>query len=97
MTTDNNVTYGCSVKDWLIISVDDDKIKGRFLYGIVVLDKVGRFNKDDYVFTSPILFIDEESSIIQTHNNKYLVIGEGKSVTYNLPQAILLKQFGVLS
>ncbi len=95
--TDNKEVYGCSVKDWLIVSVDDDKIKGRFLYGIVVLDKVGRFNKGDYVFTSPILSIDEESSIIQTYNNKYLVLGKGKSVAYNLPQAILLKQFGVLS
>lgn len=95
--TNNRQPYDCSVKDWLIISVDDNEVKGRYLYGIVVLDKTGRFDKDDYVFTSPILSIDEESSVIQTHNNKYLVIGEGKSVTYNLPQAILLKQFGVLS
>ncbi len=96
MTTSKEV-YDCSVKDWLIVSVDDDKVKGRFLYGIVVLDKVGRFNEGDYVFTSPILSIDEESSIIRTYNNKYLALGEGESVTYSFPQAILLKQFGVLS
>lgn len=95
--TNNRESYDCSVKDWLIISVDDDKVQGRFLYGIVVLDKIGRFDKDDYVFTSPIFSIDEESSIIKTQNNNYQVLGQGKYVTYNLPQAILLKQFGVLS
>lgn len=95
--TSNNKLYDCSVRDWMIVYVDDDKVKGRFLYGVVVLDEVGRFNKGDYVFTSPILSIDEESSVIQTQNTKYLVLGQGKTVTYNLPQAILLKQFGVLS
>ncbi|MDH2299487.1 hypothetical protein [Cobetia sp. 29-18-1] len=95
--TNNRQPYDCSVKDWLIISVDDNEVKGRYLYGIVVLDKTGRFDKDDYVFTSPILSIDEESSIVKTQNNNYQVLGQGKYVTYNFPQAILLKQFGVLS
>lgn len=94
---DNKEAYSCSVKDWLIVSVDDDNVDGRFLYGVVVLDKVGRFNEGDYVFTSPILSIDEELSVIQTYNNRYLVLGEGESVTYSFSQAILLKQFGILS
>lgn len=93
--TDSN--YDCSVKDWIIINIMSDQAECQVLYGIVVLDKKERFEKDFYVFTTPIITFNQETCLVTTQNTKYLLIGEGTAKQYTVAQAILLREFGVIS
>lgn len=82
------------IKDWYVIQTFcDDELLAENLWGIVVQDKTGRFEPEDYVCTSPIQEFNQEANSFKTKSGtNYVVTGNGKTVIANIKEFMLLKQ-----
>ncbi|MBB3231929.1 DUF6957 family protein [Halomonas stenophila] len=83
------------VRAWEIVNVIDADIPMKFLFSDeVVSDYKGRFAPGDYVFTSLIINIDEETGLVQTGNSLYCLSGDGEEVNATLREAYNMRTLG---
>lgn len=82
------------IKDWYVIKTFcDNELLAENLWGIVVQDKTGRFQPQDYICTSPIQEFNQKANSFKTKSGTiYVVIGDGKTVRANIKEFMLLKQ-----
>lgn len=79
------------VKNWAIVKVGQDK-NCQFLWGIIVDDQLGRFEVDDYVFTSSIQSICPSKRLVITSSaHTYKLQGDGKRVFASSKELELLR------
>ncbi len=82
------------IKDWVIVSViDNEKLIGKVLYGIVIDDMSCRFLKDDFVCTSAIKDINIVNQLVKTESGSlYQIVGKGKRAKIRFDEFELLRQ-----
>jgi len=80
------------IKDWYIVTtIYKEEILMQNLWGIVVSDSTGRFNKSDYVSSSNIkVFNTEENIFVTKSGTHYHCLGDRQNVSVNIEQFMLL-------
>jgi hypothetical protein len=79
-----------SVKNWSVITIDDELSPFTVLWAIVENDERGRFEKGDYVCTSRILYA--EGNHVRTHTGStYELIGLGSEYKADFSQLLQLR------
>jgi len=82
------------IKDWVIVSIiDNEKVIGKVLWGIVIDDMSCRFLKGDYVCSSTINDINIYNQLIKTQSGSlYQILGDGKRAEIKIEEFELLRQ-----
>jgi len=82
-----------SLRDWYIIKVldNDENLVGQLLWGYIVDDPSGRFSSGDYVCTSAIDKISN-NTIITAKGSHYVTEGQGQEFTAYFSEVELLRR-----
>jgi hypothetical protein len=93
-TAQDTVNTACHVRSWEIIDVNEDNLRGKFLYGTIVIDNKNRFKPGDYIFTSDIFKLDLSTGLVQTRNSLYCLVGDGEQLKASALEAYKMKTVG---
>ncbi len=85
------------VVNWEIVTVDGGTQYGvaNFIYGIVKKDLKNRFQEGDYVFTTPLVELNEGSQIGRTMNTTYKLDGPGHRYKVTPTDALIMRNSGI--
>ena len=68
----------CVIKDWELVTFNNEEVLYKVVRGIIVEDYNRPFEPGFWVCSTPIIYTDMEKNIVQTRNTVYKLMGDGE-------------------